>query len=46
MYLSGFLVKTALFGFYKFSLILNSSEINIICVCIALIGVVDASFKL
>ena len=46
MYLSGFLVKTALFGFYKFSLILNFPSMNIFFIGIALIGVIDASFKM
>jgi NADH:ubiquinone oxidoreductase subunit 4 (subunit M) len=46
MYLSGFLVKTALFGLYKFSLILSFPSTNMGFIVIALIGVIDASFKM
>jgi len=46
MYLSGFLVKTALFGLYKFYLALNFPSNNIIQIVIASVGVIDASLKM
>jgi len=46
MYLSGFLVKTALFGLYKLFLVLNFPTNNIFLLVIAAIGVVDASLKM
>ena len=46
MYLSGFLVKTALFGLYKLFLVLNFPTNNIFLLVIASIGVVDASLKM
>lgn len=46
MYLSGFLVKTALFGLYKLFLALNFPSENIILLSIASVGVIDASLKM
>jgi len=46
IFLSGFLVKTALFGFYKFSIVLGFFHNNIIFSTICLLGVVDASMKM
>lgn len=46
MFLSGFLVKSALFGFYKLTHLL-AGEINTsFCVAILLFGVLDASIKM
>lgn len=46
MYLSGFLVKTALFGLYKLFLALNFPANNVILIAVAVVGVVDASLKM
>lgn len=46
MYLSGFLVKTALFGLYKLFLVLNFPANNVILITVAVVGVVDASLKM
>jgi hypothetical protein len=46
MYLSGFLVKTALFGLYKLFLALNFPSSNIILLAVASVGVIDASLKM
>lgn len=46
MYLSGFLVKTALFGLYKLYLALNFPSGNILPIVIASVGVIDASLKM
>ena len=46
MYLSGFLVKTALYGFYKFSNILGYDLNTTIFVVISIMGVIDASIKM
>lgn len=46
MYLSGFLVKTALFGLYKLFLALNFPANNVILITVAVVGVVDASLKM
>lgn len=46
MYLSGFLVKTALYGFYKYTSILGTGLNTTIFITIASIGVVDASIKM
>lgn len=46
MYLSGFLVKTALFGLYKLFLVLNFPANNVILISIAAVGVIDASLKM
>lgn len=46
IYLSGFLVKSALFGFFKITSLINF-EINTVIFCmIAFIGGLDASFKM
>jgi hypothetical protein len=46
MYLSGFLVKSAVYGFYKITSLLgndlNTSLFSTICI----VGVVDASLKM
>jgi NADH:ubiquinone oxidoreductase subunit 4 (subunit M) len=46
IYLSGFLVKSALFGFFKLSLILASEVSMVLANCVAILGVVDASLKM
>lgn len=46
MYLSGFLVKTALYGFFKYTTILGLGINTTIFVVIASIGVIDASIKM
>lgn len=46
MYLSGFLVKTALFGLYKFLLHMNWSHTNIIFITIAVTGVIMSSLQM
>lgn len=46
MFLSGFLVKSALFGFYKLVSLLNSDIAVNMCVVILLLGVMDASIKM
>jgi NADH:ubiquinone oxidoreductase subunit 4 (subunit M) len=46
MYLSGFLVKTALFGLYKLFLALNFPANNVLLLTVASVGVIDASLKM
>jgi NADH-quinone oxidoreductase subunit M len=46
MYLSGFLVKTALYGFYKYTSIIGLGMNTTLFIAIAGIGVVDASIKM
>lgn len=46
IFLSGFLVKTALYCFYKFSLVLNLNSIPLLALIICLLGVFDASLKM
>lgn len=46
IYLSGFLVKSALFGFYKITNILNFYPNTSIFLMIAVLGVIDASIKM
>ncbi len=46
IFLSGFLVKTALYCFYKFSLILNINSIPVFSLIICLLGIFDASLKM
>jgi NADH:ubiquinone oxidoreductase subunit 4 (subunit M) len=46
MYLSGFLVKVAALGFYKFSLPLGGNINTSIFLAICIISIVDASLKL
>ena len=46
IYLSGFLVKAAIYGFYKFMFIFNSSVLTYWYVAVVIVGVVDASFKM
>ena len=44
--MSGFLVKTALFGFYKFNVSLGFFENTTVFTTICLLGIVDASLKM
>lgn len=46
MYLSGFLVKTALFGLYKFLLYMSWSYTNVLFITIALTGVIMSSLQM
>ncbi len=46
MYLSGFLVKTALYGFYKIINLFGGEVNSILFSSICLVGVVDASLKM
>lgn len=46
IYLSGFLVKSALFGFYKLSIIFSLEINTFIYLIICILGVVDSSIKL
>jgi len=46
IFLSGFLVKTAVYCFYKFSLILSTNSFYIFPVLICILGVLDASLKM
>lgn len=46
MYLSGFLVKSALYGFYKFSNILGTEISTVFFSSIVIVGSVDASLKM
>lgn len=46
MYLSGFLVKSAIYGFYKVSNIIGNEIDTFIFSTICIIGVVDASLKM
>ena len=46
MYLSGFLVKTALYGFYKITQNLGNEINTTIFITICLVGVIDSSLKM
>lgn len=46
MFLSGFLVKSALFGFYKLTSLLSNDIPVGLCIVILIIGVMDASIKM
>jgi hypothetical protein len=46
MYLSGFLVKSAVYGFYKLTLLLGNDINTTIFITICIVGVVDASLKM
>lgn len=46
MYLSGFLVKTALYGFFKYTSIFGLGVNTTPFIVIAAIGVVDSSIKM
>ena len=46
MYLSGFLVKVAALGFYKFSIALGGTIDTSLFITICIMGVIDASLKL
>lgn len=46
MYLSGFLVKSAIYGFYKISNLMGSEIDTFIFSTVCIIGVVDASLKM
>ena len=46
MYLSGFLVKTALYGFYKLTNLLGNDLNSIFFTTIIILGILDASMKM
>jgi len=46
MYLSGFLVKSAVYGFYKLTNLFSSEINSVLFSTIAMMGVVDASLKM
>ena len=46
MYLSGFLVKSAVYGFYKLTILINSEINTTVFFTICIIGIVDASLKM
>lgn len=46
MFLSGFLVKSALFGFYKLTHLLNGEVNTSLCVAVLVFGVIDSSLKM
>jgi NADH-quinone oxidoreductase subunit M len=46
MFLSGFLVKTALFGYYKLVFCFDSTDFQIIPCVIIILGIVDSSLKM
>jgi hypothetical protein len=46
MYLSGFLVKSAVYGFYKLTSLFSSEINSVVFSTIAMLGVVDASLKM
>jgi NADH:ubiquinone oxidoreductase subunit 4 (subunit M) len=46
MYLSGFLVKTALYGFYKITSVLGGELNSIFFSTICIVGIVDSSLKM
>lgn len=46
IFLSGFLVKTALFGFYKFIIALGYFNNTVLFSTICLLGIIDASMKM
>ena len=46
MYLSGFLVKTAVYAFFRLSSLLSNEFSVILFVVVCLVGVVDASLKM
>lgn len=46
MFLSGFLVKTAIYGFYKITTLFNTEVNTSIFITICIVGVVDSSLKM
>jgi len=46
MYLSGFLVKTALYGFYKFTAPISTELYTYWFAAVAVFGVLDSSIKM
>jgi len=46
MYLSGFLVKSAVYGFYKITTLIGGDLNTTLFSTICIIGVVDASLKM
>jgi NADH:ubiquinone oxidoreductase subunit 4 (subunit M) len=46
IYLSGFLVKSALYGFYKLANSLGGSIDTTVYTVIAMLGIIDASLKM
>jgi hypothetical protein len=46
MYLSGFLVKSALYGFYKITNLLGNDLNSILFSTIIILGILDSSMKM
>jgi len=46
IYLSGFLVKSALYGFYKFTFMLSYGILTYLYIAIIIFGIIDASLKM
>lgn len=46
IYLSGFLVKSALYGFYKFTFMLSYGVLTYLYIAIIIFGIIDASLKM
>jgi formate hydrogenlyase subunit 3/multisubunit Na+/H+ antiporter MnhD subunit len=46
IFLSGFLVKSAVYCFYKFTSVLGGGNIPALCIVICVLGVLDASVKM
>jgi len=46
MYLSGFLVKSAVYGFYKLTILLSTDTNTTIFSTICIVGIVDSSLKM
>jgi formate hydrogenlyase subunit 3/multisubunit Na+/H+ antiporter MnhD subunit len=46
MYLSGFLVKSAVYGFYKVTLLLGQDVNTTLFSTICIVGIVDSSLKM
>jgi len=46
MYLSGFLVKSALYGFYKITNLLGTNMNSVVFSTIIILGILDSSMKM
>lgn len=46
MFLSGFLVKTAVYGFYKITILLGNNVNTTFFLTICIIGIIDSSLKM
>jgi hypothetical protein len=46
MFLSGFLVKSAIYGFYKLSNLLGGEINTFFCSSFLIMGIIDASLKM